>query len=357
MTRKQALQSIIFIAVFLYILMTVTYVIRTNGDVKDRFTGFYAEPENTIDVAMIGSSPVYPYYAAPMLWGEYGFTAYPISTNLQRPVAARYLTEEIRKTQSPSLYVYELRMYTAREGDLTNNMAYTRGVTDNMKYSWNRIKTINAMVEDVSERHTYYFDIFKYHSNWKTMVLPEQIACFRYERPDAQKGYVMTDEVGPCEAVDTSAIDEQKPMPEFQEQCLYELLDYLKENELQALFILSPTVMEEEKQKMYNYMEEIIAGYGYEFLNLNNYYAEIGIDFQTDFSDYGGHTNALGAQKCTKFLGDYLTKYYNLTDKRGQKGYNSWDAAYEQWKGELAQARITIENRIATGDFAPKTEE
>ena len=29
------------------------------------------------------------------------------------------------------------------------------------KYSWNRIKVINDMVEDVSERHTYYFDIFK----------------------------------------------------------------------------------------------------------------------------------------------------------------------------------------------------
>lgn len=357
MTRKQAVQAVIFIAVFLYLLMTVTYIIRTNGDVKDRFTGFYAQEEHTIDVAMIGSSPVYPYYAAPMLWGEYGFTAYPISTNLQRPVAAVHLTEEVRKTQTPQLYIYELRMYTAREGDLTNNMAYTRGVTDNMKYSWNRIKTINAMVEDVSERHTYYFDIFKYHSNWKTLVLPEQIACFRYEREDDQKGYVMTDEVGPCEAVDTSNIEEKAPMPEFQEQCLYELLDYLKENELQALFILSPTVMEEEKQKMYNYMDEIIAGYGYEFLNLNDYYEEIGIDFQTDFSDYGGHTNALGARKCTKFLGDYLTAHYELADKRGQEGYESWDEAYEQWKGEFAQAADTIAERIATGDFAAKSEE
>ena len=26
------------------------------------------------------------------------------------------------------------------------------------------------MVDDVSERYTYYFDIFKYHSNWKTIV-------------------------------------------------------------------------------------------------------------------------------------------------------------------------------------------
>ena len=352
MTRKQAIQSIIFIAGFLYLLMTVTYIIRTNGDVKDRFTGFYAEKDHTIDVVMVGSSPVYPYYAAPMMWGRYGFRAYPISTNLQRPVAAVGLLEEVRKTQAPSLYVFEMRMYTAREMDLTNNMAYTRGVTDNMKYSWNRIKTINDMVDDVSERHTYYFDIFKYHSNWKTMVLPEQLACFRYEKMDDQKGYVMTDEVGPCEAVDTSGITEKLPMPEFQEECLERLLDYLEENELQALFILSPTVMEEEKQKMYNYMEDIINGRGYEFLNMNDYYDEMGLDFAADFSDYGGHVNAVGAEKCSTFLGRYLVEHYGIEDKRGEKGSESWDTAYLQWQEEFAQEKQTIARRIAEEDFA-----
>lgn len=354
MNRRQAVTSLFFLGIFLYLLMTITYIIRTNGDVKDRFTGFYAERDHSIDMVMIGSSPVYPYYAAPMLWGEYGIAAYPVSANLQRPIAAPYLVEEVEKTQSPGLYIFEVRMYTARETDLTNNMAYTRGVTDNMKYSWNRIRTINAMVEDRAERYTYYFDIFKYHSNWKTMVLPEQIACFRYEKKDDQKGYVMTDEVGPCEAVVTSHITEKTPIPEFQEDCLYQLLDLLKEKELQALFLLSPTVMEEEKQQMYNYMEEIITSYGYRFLDLNRHYEEIGMDFATDFSDYGGHTNALGAEKCTAFLGEYVKKHYELPDRRQETGYESWDASYEQWKTEMETARTVITERIRTRDYAPK---
>ncbi len=352
MTRKQGLKIVIFILIFLYLLMTVTYIIRTNGDVKDRYTGFYAEPDNTINIAMIGSSPVYPYYVTPMMWGEYGITAYPISSNLQRPVSAVYMVEEIRKTQEPELYIFEMRMYTARDSDLTNNMAYTRGVTDNMKYSWNRIKTINAMVDDVSERYTYYFDIFKYHSNWKTMVLPEQLASFRYERLDRQKGYVMTDEVGPCEMVDTSHITETLPMPDKQEEALYTLLNYLKENELQALFILSPTVMEAEKQKMYNYMEQIIEDYDYEFLNMNDYNKEIGLDFSTDFSDYGGHTNALGAKKCTSFLAEYIIEHYPITKSKDKGQYAKWDAAYQLWKEEYSQAEETIAQRILNEDFA-----
>lgn len=355
MTWKQAVKSTIFIAGFLYILMTVTYIIRTNGDVKDRFTGFYSEKENTLDVVMIGSSPVYPYYVTPKIWGDYGITAYPLSSNLQRPVAAPYLVKEVRKTQSPSLYLFEMRMFTARDGDLTNNMAYTRGVTDNLKYSKNRIETINAMVDDASERYTYYFDIFKYHSNWKTMILPEQLRCYRYEKPDDMKGYVITDEVGPCEAFDTSHITQQLAMPEVQEKCLYTLLDYLKKNELQALFFLSPTVMEEDKQKMYNYMENIIDSYGYEFLNMNDYYQEIGLDFATDFSDYGGHTNAVGAVKCTDFLFGYVTDRYSFADKRGDERYRSWDAAYEQWKAEYETAKETIAQRIADEDYAELT--
>lgn len=57
MTKKQALKAVVFLAVFLWLLVTVTYIIRTNGDVKDRFTGFYAEKENTIDAILVGSSP------------------------------------------------------------------------------------------------------------------------------------------------------------------------------------------------------------------------------------------------------------------------------------------------------------
>lgn len=95
--KKQALKAVVFLAVFLWLLVTVTYIIRTNGDVKDRFTGFYAEKENTIDAILVGSSPVYPYYSAPALYGKSGIAAYPLSTNNQRPKAIKYLLKEAQK--------------------------------------------------------------------------------------------------------------------------------------------------------------------------------------------------------------------------------------------------------------------
>ena len=71
---------------------------RTNGAVKDRFSGFYAEKDHTLDIVMIGSSPVFPYYAAPKLWGETGIAMYLLSSNVQRPAAMKYLVEEAEKT-------------------------------------------------------------------------------------------------------------------------------------------------------------------------------------------------------------------------------------------------------------------
>ena len=41
--------------------------------------------------------------------------------------------KEAEKTQSPEVYVFEMRMYTMEDGDMSENMAYARGVTDNLK--------------------------------------------------------------------------------------------------------------------------------------------------------------------------------------------------------------------------------
>ena len=197
--NKTILQAVIFVLLFLAILVPVSYMVRTNGDVKDRFAGFYAEKKDSLDVVMIGSSPVFPYYAAPKLWGETGIAMYPLSTNVQRPAAMRYLAEEAEKTQSPSLYIFEMRMFTMEEAGLMENMAYTRGVTDNLRYSPQRIRTIQGLVpkDDEEGRLSYYIDIMKYHTNWKMLALPSEWANMFYRHRHPLKGYTFRDEVGP----------------------------------------------------------------------------------------------------------------------------------------------------------------
>ena len=353
------IQVSVFCIIFILLLIAVSYMMRTNGDVKDRFSGFYAEKDNTLDIVMIGSSPVFPYYAAPKLWGETGIAMYPLSSNVQRPVAMKYLVQEAEKSQSPELYIFEMRMYTMEDMGLNDNMAYTRGVTDNMRYSYLRYKTIQAMVPEDNEegRISFYFDIMKYHTNWKMLTLPSEWANMTYHKANPLKGYTFRDEVGPQPMPDCGGAEGMEKIPPEQEAYLKDLLDFLQAESTDALFIVSPYGESLEEQHMYNYMDEIVSSYGYPFLNMNNYYEEIGIVFEEDFADYGSHTNAVGAEKCTDFLRGYLQEHYDFKDKRGDAGYVSWDESYLLWQQDMETARGTIRERIANGDYAEIVED
>ena len=348
------IQITTFIAIFVFLFIAVSYMVRTNGDVKDRFSGFYAEKDDTLDIVMIGSSPVFPYYAAPKLWGETGIAMYPLSSNVQRPVAMKYLVQEVEKSQSPKLYIFEMRMFTMEDAGLSENMAYTRGVTDNMRYSTLRYKTIQAMVPGDHEegRISFYLDIMKYHTNWKMLALPSEWANMTYHKANPLTGYTFKDEVGPMPMPDCGGAKGVTKIPAEQETYLKDLLAFLRAEDKDALFIVSPYGEAIEEQQMYNYMEEIVSSHGYPFLNLNNYYEEIGIVFEEDFADYGSHTNAVGADKCTAFLQEYLQEHYDFKDKRGDAVYASWDEAYLLWQQQNKSAREKIQERIANEDYA-----
>lgn len=365
MTKKEAYKSIAFVALFLFLLYTLSTIVRSGGDLKERFAGFYAEKNNTIDVVMIGSSRVYNGYAVPQLYGETGIAAYMLSTNVQRPAAAIWLTKEAMKTQQPELVVYDMQMFLREEELLTYNMAFTRGVTDNMDYSWNRIETINALVpeEDEEGRLSYYIDLFKYHGNWKMLVFPEQLRTVYNRAKSPMKGYVCEDTVGQIQTPEISDALTPKPMPAEQEAHLRELCAFLRDNGQNALFIVTPGTTDDEEMAGYDYIEAVVAAYGYPFLNMNRCYDEIGLSFQRDYKDEGNHLNALGAEKVTAFLGDCLTGKrilsdpdgkpvsFSFEDHRGDPVYQSWDASYELWKTEYEAASRIIEQRIADGDW------
>ena len=50
----------------------------------------------------------------------------------------------------------------------------------------------------------------------------------------------------------------------------------------------------------------------------------MGLDFSMDFADHA-HLNVSGSKKYTSYLGEWLTKNYEIPDRRGQKGYESWE--------------------------------
>ncbi|MDD6203105.1 MAG: SGNH/GDSL hydrolase family protein [Lachnospiraceae bacterium] len=330
MKRKKAVKIILFISIFLILLTGVSYIVRTNGNAKNRFAGFYAEPKDSIDVLMFGASPVGTSFSAGYMWGEYGFTSYPLSTNTQRPKAIRYLLEEAYKYQNPEVVVIDVRMFTYEDEEMAEDEAHIREVTDNMRYSLQRIKTINALTEKMDNVYTFYFDIFKFHSNWKMLFLPEELAKFAYCKKDLHKGFEHPETIMKHDTPPLVKTNEQISIPPEQENYLRTLLQYLKEQNQQALFVVTPSVDTKEYHEKMNYMENIVRSEGFQFLNMNEYYEEMQFDFSTDLMD-GVHTNTLGARKASNLLGEYLQQNYSLTDRRDAKGYDAWNESYKEF--------------------------
>ncbi len=360
---KDLWKSLIFILIFLFLLQSVTYIIRTNGQAKDAWTGFYAEKKDTVDVVMVGASAVFPFYSAPQIYGETGITCYPLSSGNQNTKAIRYILEEAEKSQPHALPVIELRMFLYEDKGVFGNYSFIRGVTDNMKYSPHRIKTINAIWPEpdpnyaIESKTSAYFDIMKYHSNWKTMVLPDQLKCIFYEKKHPLKGYEFETGLIPNEAYPVDPQVSPVPMSPDQEAVLRDLLSYLKEEGKDALFIVSPFYDVTQDQAAFRYMGDIVESEGFSFLDMNLCYDEIGTDFATDYYDGDGHVNALGSEKVSRFIGNYLKEHYTFPDHAGNKKFASWDQAYALWQQKQQDALFVINEKIRTGNYDPKPED
>lgn len=329
MNRKEAYKAISFILIFLLLLTGVSYIVRTNGHVKDRFAGFYAEEKNSIDVLMFGGSTVATSFAPGYMWGEYGFTSYPLSSNTQRPKAIKYLLEEAYKYQSPELVVIELRMFAYEDEKLKVDEPHIREVTDNMRYSFHRINTVRNLtdgVEDFEDKLSYYFDIIKYHSNWGMFFDIDEWKKIDYSKQDLHKGFEHPEGIWYHDEKTDGYIvtDECLAISKEQEELLCDLMDYLKEKNQKAIFVVTPMGYRREFFGKVNYMKDIVEKEGFQCVNMLE---EIDLDYGVDLLD-GAHTNILGARKCSQVLGEIISRNYSVSDKRGQEGFDDWNKSY-----------------------------
>lgn len=87
----------------------------------------------------------------------------------------------------------------------------------------------------------------------------------------------------------------------------------------------------------HNSIQKYAKEHSVEYLDMNLELDKIGIDWKTDSLDNGDHLNLKGAQKTTAYLGQYLCKKYQFTDRRGEKDYQQWNECYGKYVKEAEQ--------------------
>ena len=162
---RTAVRAIVFVLIAVLGIGLISPMLVANNDWDKRHVhGFFLEPEDSLDVVLIGASQLYTGYSAPLAWQQYGYTSYPLTvSNIPARLYGSLLTEAVNR-QHPKLIVVDIDGFINDENPETLE-ANLRKWIDNIPWSRNRLETIRTCVPRELQT-SFYFNIAKYHTNW-----------------------------------------------------------------------------------------------------------------------------------------------------------------------------------------------
>ncbi len=312
----------LFLALFMLDCIDRVLCVKSPHGV-DQARYLYVQPRNRIDVLFLGSSHVHCNIDTGLLWREHGIAAY-LCTTAEQPLwnSYHYLVEA-QKTQRPRLVVLDMfgpaRFYDDyQEKWLEQNLC-------GMRPSWNKYQMIRA---STTHTHAAYLLGYPYYHTRYDSLTEEDFSNFPWNRRQLArwKGFTSLEGVTGLTEPDVSHVTQTAPMTE-KSQLYFDKITALCEKEgIPLLLVSAPYLLEDTDQMVYNAIAEQARERGIPFINYNQtaLYREMGLDFSQDFADHA-HLNAGGAQKYTRHLGNWLASHYQLPDRRGQSGYQSWE--------------------------------
>lgn len=344
-TGKRILGTVLLLVAVIGLLIPLSYMLRPNdGTLKEthnRVTGFYGEEEDSLDVVVLGSSAVYRYVNSLTMWEEQGITSYNISTANQSVFTTNYLIDEALTYQSPDLIVLETRQFLDTETEEPNEK-WLKMIVNNMKYSWNRIEMINNLIPNWEDRIPYYFDIIYYHSNWE-LLTKESLEYADNTVDHELKGWRNISVIKSIKAPDVTDVEGELPITEAAEKALHDILEKCKNENIEILFVATPYQTTEERQMQSNYMKSMIEEYGYQYLDFNKLEEDFSIDFSKDFYNKT-HVNAIGAEKVSKYLGQYIADHYDVKNDHSEEVTEEWNTALALHQEQMVKIREKYNN-------------
>ena len=339
---KSIIKKIFLFFIFLMIILTIyihlCYLFRNTGWSRYDITLFYEEPEDSLDVVLIGGSNVFRYWNPMFAYREQGFASYNYAVEYGVPLLEEAV-KDICRYQEPRLFVVDMRCFLSHywEGTINTGLKNQLGSQD---IHWlERLGSVagykSAESVGIRTAASVYLDLPIYHNNY-TALSDKAHWLFSDDNGNgiemssygSSKGFVVFADTYKHAFYFDDMVSrlsaERSPMLPAAEQIYRQFLAYCRNHQLDVLLVESPFVFTEQDMAESNRMADIAAEYGFTFLNTNYHLDEIGVDYEVDFSD-PSHMNILGAEKYTSFMADYLKDNYNLPDHRGSTDYAGWD--------------------------------
>lgn len=332
MNRKQAAHFLGFLAVAVLLLCLLGELLR---DKATTLSALYSEPEQSVDVLIVGSSHVNCGYIPSMLWEENHLSACNVYSWSQPMWVSYHYILEALQSQSPKAIVLELygMMYghsymIPEEIDRTS---YANSFT--IDPGWNRLELIATAGRcGIDLRDPFDFlALPNYHTRWRS-ISARDIFYNAHDQHDSLKGYNLLMESVPFREPGPFAVERAREPYEYCVEYLEKITALCEKRRIKLFFTLVPYVYSQEEAELCRWIEQYSADKGVPFLNyLGADGARIDFDYGEDLCD-NGHCNYRGAQKITRDLCAYLREWLPTPDKADNPACALLEEDYERFR-------------------------
>lgn len=353
MTKKEFGRCIAFMLVVCLLLVVLCdlFELGNTSNFDKRFNTYRNLNEDTIDAVMIGTSGMDRYWIGAKAYDEYGMTVYPMTADNMPTWLFINMIEELYTYQNPELIIIDARAYGQSNTKASDMEVRARRVLDAMDFlSVNRIKTAfttmevihSTFEEEPSFELSYLLPYIKYHTKWEEDY---SISSNLGSKEHVYAGFYMSSslsiQVKKQETVvyDSDYFEDLDPLTE---ESLYELLEYIEENNLNVLFVDTPQFKSEKEIGRSNTLYKILDEYGMDYINYcetdedGNFLYDLNLNRETDFYN-AGHVNYYGAEKFTEVFAAYLDENYDLPDRRNDESVQEyWEGVYAKLQKKIA---------------------
>lgn len=325
------LRMAVFSGLLLLALAYTLYVLVPKDDFGIcSMTNLYQQEEDTVDVLVLGTSLAYAGVNTNVLWEEYGIAAYNLC-GAENPywISYYYLVEAL-KTQRPRLILLDAKAstYTNDYSRRGRTIMSTSGIASPI----NRLKAIQASVsaEDFlgfalgfPQLHSAYQEVTA-----ESFIYPPSNAG----RGSTWKGYIESTETEQHSRPSLVWVKTKKAMNLREEDYLRRILELAQREEIPVILVGFPNPDYANDHMYYNSLWAIAEEYHLPYINYNDPNLRFRLSYSSCFADWQ-HLNVKGSVVFSRRLGEDLMAMFNLPDRRGSEGYESWDACSDRWYG------------------------
>ena len=301
---------------------------------------YYGDP-TCHDVIFVGDCEVYENFSPVTLWEEQGITSFIRGSAQQLIWQSYYLLEETLRYETPEVAVFNV--LSMKYGE-PQSEAYNRLNLDGMRWSASKLGAVRASMTEEEDFLSYVFPLLRYHSRWSELSGADVTGMFR-RGSVSHAGFLMRADVKAA-----GTVPEGRPLADYQfDQTCYDYLDKMvdlcAEKGVRLVLIKAPSLY----PYWYDQWDEQMAAYarekGVSYINFLDKIDEVGLDFTQDTYDGGLHLNLSGAEKLTKWFGQWLAENCELPDHGNDAAVQSlwaqraqrYHAMAEDQRRELAE--------------------